>query len=45
MRFRIEKKGRRYVLYVQTDSGWEVVGRYATSRGAEVAMAVRYNQQ
>ena len=44
MRFKIEKSGRRYVLYQLAESGWQVVGRYRTSRAAEVALAVRYNQ-
>lgn len=44
MRYKIEKKRKRYALYIWRNDNWELHQTYATQRGAEVAVQIMYDR-
>ena len=44
MKYKIEKKGKRYALYIWKEERWELHQTYMTQRGAEVAVRIMYDQ-
>ena len=45
MKYRIEKKGKRWALYLHSHkTGWFLHQTYMTSRGAEMAAQIMYEQ-
>ena len=45
MKYKIEKKGKRYALYIWQDEQWKLHQTYATERGAETAVMIMFDRQ
>ena len=44
MKYKIEKKGKRYGLYIYVNECWQLHQTYLTLRGAEVAMRIMWDR-
>ena len=44
MKYKVEKIGRRYGLYIQKEDVWVLHNTYATERAAELAATLIYDR-